>query len=260
MVGKGGAGKSVIAGTMARVVARPGAPVLTLDADLLPGLSFSLGSRPDPVRPPLLDATVQDASGQWGWSAGLNASSAALRFATTAPDGVRVLQRGKIGREGSGPITGAGKALWEIGQALVGAPEFRDWTLIGDLPAGVLAIAHDWAPYADTYLVVVQPTVPSALAARRVARLARLRSPGAAVVYVANRVQGADDMRHVESLLGEPVFASVPADEGVAEAERLGVAPVDHAPDSPTVEAIQRLAAALEAAGSPAVRHRTGAQ
>ena len=48
MVGKGGAGKSVIAGTIARVLARDGTHVLALDSDLLPGLSISMGAGPDP--------------------------------------------------------------------------------------------------------------------------------------------------------------------------------------------------------------------
>ena len=47
VVGKGGAGKSVIAGTTARLLARQGRRVLALDSDLLPGLSISLGSGPD---------------------------------------------------------------------------------------------------------------------------------------------------------------------------------------------------------------------
>jgi CO dehydrogenase nickel-insertion accessory protein CooC1 len=127
----------------------------------------------------------------------------------------------------------------------VDAPAFGDWTLIGDLPAGPRQPAENWAPYADTYVVVVQPSAQSALTARRVARLVRLRSPEAAVVFIANRVQGEHDVRHVEELIGERVFASLPADEGVAAAERIGAAPIDHAPDSQAIAAIQRLIVAI---------------
>ena len=245
VVGKGGAGKSVIAGTLARLVARRGTPVLALDSDLMPGLSLSLGSGPDPADPPLLAAAEQDDRGQWRWCEGITAAIAAQRFATAAPDGVRLLQRGKTGPRGAPPITGAGKAFWEVVHGLVDAPEFRDWALIGDLPAGPLQTADDWAPYAATYLVVVQPTVQSALTARRVARLARLRSPQAAVALVANRVRGDDDVRHVERLVGERVLTSLPFDAAVAAAERIGVAPIDHAPDSAAVAAIARLAELL---------------
>jgi len=231
---------------MARLLARRGTPVLALDSDLLPGLSLSLGGGPDPVRPPLLAAAEKDASGQWGWCEGIDAVIAAQRFSTAAPDGVRLLQRGKVPREGFNPIMGSSRAFWEVVHGLVGAPAFRDWAFIGDTPAGPQSTAEDWAPYAETYLVVVQPGVQSALTGRRVARLARLQSPEAAVRFIANRVDGEDDVRHVEKLVGERVFASIPADEGVAAAERLGVAPIDHTPDSPTIAAITRLLVALD--------------
>ncbi len=259
-VGKGGSGKSTIAGTMARLVARGGTPVLALDSDPLPGISLSLGSGPEPDPPPMLGASRKDETGQWGWSEGITAAIAAQRFSTPAPDGVRLLGRGKVGREGSGPILGASKGFWETVHGLVDAPEFADWTLIGDLSAGPHQIARDWAPYAQTYVVVVLPTAQSALTARRVAKVARLQSPEASIVYVANRVRGEQDVRHVERLVGHEVLAHVPLDAGVAAAERIGAAPLDHAPDAPAIAAIGQLAEQLaESAGARAVSQRPAA-
>ena len=257
VIGKGGVGKSVIAATMARLLARRGTRVLALDADPLPGLSLSLGSGPDPVPPPLAEAVARDEEGRWGWRPGIDAAIAAERFSTAAPDGVRLLQRGKTGRTRTTPVVAAGKAFWEVAQGLVSAPEFGDWALIGDMPGGLRETAEDWAPYADTYLVVVLPTAQSAMTARRVARLARARSPRD-ILFVANRVESAGDVRHVERLLGEPVFASVPADDAVASAERAGVATLDHAPGSATVAAIDRLTTKLAAPGGGAGRRSAG--
>jgi CO dehydrogenase nickel-insertion accessory protein CooC1 len=196
--------------------------VLALDSDLFPGLSLSLGSGPDPIAPPLLGASERDETGQWGWSEGVDATTAAQRFATAAPDGVRLLQRGKIARQGFEPISGASKAFWEVAHGLVDAPAFRHWSLIGDLPAGTHQLVEDWAPYADIHLIIVQPSAQSARTAQRVASLARQHTPQAAVVFIANRVQREQDVRRVEELVGEPVFASLPDDEGVAAAERIG--------------------------------------
>jgi CO dehydrogenase nickel-insertion accessory protein CooC1 len=64
-------------------------------------------------------------------------------------------------------------------------------------------------------------------------------------VFVANRVTGPADVRHVEEMIGEPVLAAVPVDEAVARAELLGLAPIDHAPDSAAVLEIERLVTAL---------------
>jgi CO dehydrogenase maturation factor len=247
VIGKGGVGKSVICATMARLLARRGERVLALDADPLPGLSLSLGSGPDPVPPPLAEAVVRGEDGRWGWRPGIDASIAAERFSTAAPDGVRLLQRGKAGPTRTAPVTGAAQAFWEVGQGLVSAPHFRDWALIGDMPAGLRETADDWAPYADFYLVVVLPTAQSAMTARRVARLARARDPRA-VLFVASRIAGDDDVAHVERLLGEPVFASIPDDDAVRKAERAGVATIDHAPDCATVAAVDELVTKLAAA------------
>jgi CO dehydrogenase maturation factor len=246
VAGKGGAGKSVLSGTMARCVARRGGRVLAMDSDLLPGLSMSLGSGPDPVHAPLWEATEKRPDGKgFQWREGMHAALAAQRFAIDAPDGVRLLLRGKQGPDGFGSVIGASQTFFEVVHGLVDAPEFRDWTLIGDLPAGQYQVADDWAPYARIYLVVVQPTMQSALTGRRILRVARRRSPEARHLLVANRVRGEDDVRHVEKLMGETAFASLPFDEDVAAAERLGRAPIDHAPECKSVAAIERLIDAL---------------
>jgi CO dehydrogenase maturation factor len=244
VVGKGGAGKSVIAGTMARLVGRSGARVLALDSDLLPGLSISLGSGPEPEEPPLNHAVEKDENGRWRLKKGVGPVRAVQRYSTPAPDGVRLLQMGKTTREGIAPIMGSVNAFYRVVHRLPGTPAFAGWTFIGDLPAGPRQAAYNWAPYAEKYVVVVQPGAQSALTARRVARILRQRG-GADVLLIANRVKGKRDVQHVEKLIGEPVFASLPHDDRVARAERLGVAPIDYAPDSPSVAAIEGLVGEL---------------
>ncbi len=243
-MGKGGAGKSVIAGTTARLLAREGKKVLALDSDLLPGLSISLGSGPDPVDPPLNQAAEKGENGRWRLRKGVSVVSAVKRYTTEAPDGVRLMQIGKSGKDGIQPIMGSINAYYKMVHRLKDAKTFKDWEMVADLPAGPRQVAFDYAPFAQTYLVVVQPGSQSALTGRRVAKIARMRG-GTDVRFVANRVKGTRDTTHVERLIGEPVFWSVPVDDGVAEAERLGIAPIDHVPDSPTIAGIREMVAAL---------------
>jgi len=238
VVGKGGAGKSVIAGTIARLLARRGHQVLALDSDLMPGLALSLGASA-PSEPPLNDAAERDEDGRWRLRKGIGAFRAVTRYSTEAPDGVRLLQFGKVsGSEGRAPIMAAMQAFYRVIHRLRRAEPLRDWTVVGDLPAGPRQTAFDWAPYADTLLLVVEPTWKSALTARRIARIARARRTAPAILVVANKVTGAADAGRVGRLVREPVVVAVPADDAVAAADRLGLAPLDHAPDSPAVRAI----------------------
>ena len=99
VVGKGGAGKSVVSANLARVLARRGHRVLALDSDTLPGLSISLGAEV-PDEPPLNDAAERNEKGRWRLKPGIGPVRAIQRFATDAPDGVRLLQIGKTDKRG----------------------------------------------------------------------------------------------------------------------------------------------------------------
>ena len=239
VVGKGGAGKSVIAGTLARLLARRGRRVLALDSDPMPGLSLSLGAA-EPAEPPLNGAAERDHKGRWRIKRGIGPVRAMQRFSTEAPDAVRLLTLGKADKDGLTNIQGSVLAYHRAVNGLAQASTFRDWALIADIPAGPRQIGAGFAAFARTYLVVVEPTWASALAARRVARVAR-HYRGAEVRFVASKVRGGD-RRRIEEMLDEPTLAAIPLDEAVAAAERRGAALIDAAPRSAAVVAIERLA------------------
>ena len=243
MAGKGGSGKSVVAGTLARTLARQGHRVLALDSDLMPGLALSLGVA-EPDLPALLGAAERTEGGRWRLRSGIGPVRAVQRFAIAAPDGVRLLQSGKITAEGLAPIMGAVNAYYATIHRIRRSRFFDSWTMIADLPAGPRQTAFDWAPFADMYLLVVEPTWKSALAARRIARIARAR--GAAVHVVANKVSRAADERWVSRALDQDVIAAIPWDERVRAAELHGHAPIDAAASSRGVRAIEELAHRLE--------------
>src|SRR5712691_9573409 len=111
VVGKGGAGKSVIAGTMARELASRGRRVLALDSDLMPGLALSLGADA-PAEPPLNAAAERGEDGRWRLRKGIGPVRAVQRYSTPAPDGIRLLQCGKVTAAGLGPINGAINAFY----------------------------------------------------------------------------------------------------------------------------------------------------
>lgn len=238
VVGKGGSGKSVIAGTMARMLARRGRKVLALDTDSMPGMALSLGLEPL-ATPPLMDAVDAAENGCWPLKPGIGPAEAVERFSTEAPDGVRVLEVGDQSEGEGPPLTPAVQAFYQVVHALPEEHALKEWTMVGDHPAGPRQTAHDWAPYADTLLMVVEPSWKSALTARRLVEIARAR--GDSVVPVASKVAGGADVDLVQEVLGQPVAAAVPADESVVDTDRRGLALIDHAPESPAARAIEGL-------------------
>jgi CO dehydrogenase maturation factor len=249
VIGKGGSGKSVMAGTLARVLARQGREVLTLDSDMMPGLALSLGLGLDSSAM-LTNAVEKNEQGRWRLRKGIGPVRAIQRYSVLAPDGVRHLQCGKLDEEGRAAIMGSINGYYQVIHRLSRTRAFHKWTIIGDLPAGPRQVAYRWAPYADTFVLMVEPSWKSALTARRI--IAILRStPGADVLPVASKVTDPGDLRAIEEMLGEPVVTAIPADRAVAVAERAGKAPIDYAPQAPAVRAIEAFAATLEDRAEP---------
>ncbi|MDP9376323.1 MAG: hypothetical protein M3P40_01875 [Actinomycetota bacterium] len=237
--GKGGAGKSVIAATVARLLARRGRRVLALDSDTLPGLALSLGAVV-PELPPLLEAAERGEDGRWRLRKGIGPVRAVRGYATEAPDGVRLLQAGKSGTQGLTPVMGAVNAFHAVVHRLDAADGFADWDIIGDLPGGPRQLAFDWAPYASRFVLVVEPTSQSMLTGRRILRLVSARR-STSTALVVNKVAGRKDVERVESFFGTPALGTIPASEDVRRAEAIGAALLDFSPSSPAVEAIEAL-------------------
>ncbi len=246
VVGKGGAGKSVISATLARSLARRGHRVLALDSDTLPGLSLSLGAGiPDDV--PLNAAAERNEKGRWRLLKGVGAARAVQRYATDAPDGVRLLQIGKTDRRGLEPNRASHQAFYQVIHRLDALRSLDDWVILGDLPAGPRQAAYDWAPYARRFLLVVEPTWQSMLTARRIVRIASTMRDDREFSLIVNKAGDDTDGPRVQEFLGVPLLGIVPADDAVRASERAGVALLDAAPDAPATRAIEGLAAALNA-------------
>jgi CO dehydrogenase maturation factor len=243
VAGKGGSGKTVIAGALARLLARAGHDVVAMDSDPMPGLARALGvEEPEPT--PLMGAVEKVDERRWRLRPGIGPVRVMTRFVTPTPDGVRLLTLGKADAAGLDNVIGAVNAFHSIAQRIEEAETPRRWTLVGDLPAGPRHIAAGFSGYARGYLVVVEPTSQSVLTARRVARLAR-EYRGVPAVFVANKVRDAAARRRLERMLGERPVAWIPADPAVAAAEREGSAPLDVANGSPAMRAIEGLAGAV---------------
>ena len=107
IAGKGGTGKTTIAGTLARVFARQGREVLAIDADSNPNLALTLGlSREEtaalsPLPRTLLEERV-DTAGTKTVGLRLSPDEIARQFGVATPDGVVMMLMGKVDHAGAG--------------------------------------------------------------------------------------------------------------------------------------------------------------
>lgn len=232
VVGKGGAGKTATVSVLSRLLARRGRKVVAADLDVNPGLAFSLGLPSGDQGLP--DEALEPHDGApYGWqlAAHLSPGEAVERFAVPGPDGVRYLGVGKIDEvDKQGPR----RTVVAVLQVLSGLGD-PDWDVIADLEAGPTTPFENYHAFADQVLVVVGPEWRSALTARRLLPIVG----DVPTMVVGNRVDG--EVHHP----GLDPAVRIPFDPAVAEAERLGLAPLDYCPGSPFVAAVGELALLL---------------
>ena len=233
VAGKGGAGKTTVAGTVARELSRAGHSVLALDADTNPMLGISLGVGPEETYRLMAVRQGLD-NGEFEHQQSVAALVDA--FGTDAPDGVRLVVALRDARVDPGCA-----CCGMTPQQLLGELDGERRTVVRDLEAGLGAIVR--AGKADLVLVVVEPSVKSIDVGARIA--ASAAASEAEVIVVANRIRHESDLEAIRASLGEWEIAVVPEDPTIARADRDGHAPLDVDPGAPGVSALSRLAERL---------------
>ncbi len=119
--------------------------------------------------------------------------------------------------------------------------------MVADFEAGVGTLTRLSEQRVDTVLIVVEPTPKSLEVGSRAMALATEKSVSR-VVVIANRVRDDADLETVRATFPDCEIVAVPDDPKIVEADRLGVAPIDLAPDAPAVVALVALANDLSTA------------
>ena len=108
IAGKGGSGKTTIAGTLARLLSRQrGGRLVAIDADSNPTLALTLGidrSRLDELRPLTRDVTtrVTDSDGKQKTVLARPVDEVVAEYGVAAEDGVTLLLMGRVEHAGAG--------------------------------------------------------------------------------------------------------------------------------------------------------------
>jgi CO dehydrogenase maturation factor len=257
MVGKGGSGKTTLAGTLARVLAKRRNRVLAIDGDPNPNLALTLGiarAEADRIRsiPSSLAESVTAPTGQSTLRLTLERNQVLDEYAADAPDGVQLIVMGKPadGSAGSGCMCASHRAVRGLIAEMTDAGDHT----VTDMEAGLEHLKRGTARNVQAMLIVAEPYYRSLEAASRTFSLANeLKIPH--VYAVANKVRSDDDREAIESYCaqhGMPVISVVPFDEQFVAAEQAGQAPADFAAGSPGLRAIEAMADQLVKLESPA--------
>lgn len=244
VAGKGGVGKTSVAGTLARILARDGRTVLAIDADPGPNLALTLGIPATRMASlPTLPAGLLVGSAP---EPALSQPVDALRrsCAVTAQDGVQLLVMAAPQQAGTGCLSSLHAAV----RAIVRSSS--DDVCILDTDASPENFSRGIARHVDLMLILVEATPASGRTARRMVALARDLGLER-VELLANKVRSARDLDEIRDLAGAvdvPVAGAIPFDEAFAAAERAMRAPLDATPGSPAVTAVAELA--LHVAGT----------
>ncbi len=239
VAGKGGAGKTTLCATLARLCGRAGHPVIAVDADPNPNLAAALGM-PDGAAAPAIPPSVVSHR-LFGHALAEPVTDVLSRYGTAGPDGTLLVVISAPEQAGQGCLCSSHAAVAALLTDLRARDEQR--AVLVDMEASPEHLARGTATDVDVMLLVTEPYFRSLETTARLAALAA-QTAIAEVRVVANKIRSQADAEAVREFCerhGLCLAAEVPWSDGATTADRAARALIDTAPDDAAVRAIARL-------------------
>ena len=255
VAGKGGVGKTTVAGTIARLLGQDGLRILAVDADPSYTLWSALGISAEVAKEivpltenaPLLEERLMLDSGQSlskFFKMNPKVDDLAEMFAIEGPDNVSLLVAGTVDLGDSGCMCPSATLLKSLMRHLVLG---TDEAFVMDMDAGIENLGRGTTRGMDALIVVSEPGRRSLDILSKIKKLAKDIDIGQ-VFAVGNKVASAEDEEMILEWVekeGISLLGIVPFDESIKVADRTGVAPIDLDPNSSAMVAIREIKQAL---------------
>lgn len=232
--GKGGVGKTLIAGGLAFFFARKGLKTIAIDADPSPNLALTLGLSPEEARkilPISENKELIESKTSTGYSGvfrlSFSVDDVVRDYSVRTPLGVNLIVMGTVKSMGSGCTCPANAVIRALLQHLVVE---RDDVVILDMEAGVEHIGRGTARHVDIMLTVADANMKSLEIAKHIQELAS--DAGMKQIFlIGNKVGNEIQKETIKSFAvnnGLKILAFVPYDQEIVEADMKGETPLKH--------------------------------
>jgi len=245
VAGKGGVGKTLVAGVLAEFLVKKGYTVLAIDADATPNLAVTLGiphEEAQKIIPISENTQLIESKTQTGvpgvYNLGFSVEDIIEQFSVETPYNVSLLVMGTVKSAGSGCMCPANTVIRALlHHLLVKTKE----AVVTDMEAGVEHMGRGTAEHVETMLIVTDISLKSMETAKKLHTLAK--QIGIKQTYiVGNKIRTQHEAELVENFAKQneiPVLGLVPFDEKILKADMQGETPLKHGKQSIGVAAIQ---------------------